>query len=184
MELCKSTLREYFETRNYSGFPFEITDELHIFKQILKGLKHIHENDIIHGDLNPMNIFFGDKMEVKIGDFGLSKKTDDKDNFIDSDSYGNVLYMSPETELKYLINKKSDIYSIGIIYYETIKGFKTQMERMQKINEIKKENFENCGLDKVHINFIKNMLQKDSTERPNIYEIKDDFKEVIYTLTH
>jgi serine/threonine protein kinase len=41
----------------------------------LKGLKHIHDNNIVHSDIKPANIFTGKDGQVKIGDFGVSKKT-------------------------------------------------------------------------------------------------------------
>jgi serine/threonine protein kinase len=176
MELCKLTLREYLETRNYSGFPFEEKDELNVFKQIVKGLKHIHEKDIIHGDLNPLNIFFGNEMVIKIGDFGLSKKTDEYDNTVNTDSYGNILYMAPENEFDYICNKKTDIYSLGIIYFELIKGFNTQMERVDKINKLKKSVFNQLEINNNHLNFIKGMIKYDYNERFDIDSVKSVFK--------
>jgi len=51
----------------------------HLFKQIISGLAHIHEEGLIHRDIKPDNIFIDKgRMSLKIGDFGLAKKNDVK----------------------------------------------------------------------------------------------------------
>ena len=185
MELCHMTLREYLTDRNYSGFPFVVEEELFIFKQIIKGLKHIHRQNIIHGDLNPGNIFFDDNMDVKIGDFGLSKKTDKEDNFVNTDSYGNILYMSPENEIDYICNKKSDVYSLGIIFFEIIHKFGTMMERINLINKIKngsgfqpnllnhrfKREYGGIEIEDGYLSLIKKMVEPDYKKRLDIVNV-------------
>ena len=48
--------------------------------QLIQGLKYLHDRNIIHRDLKPSNIFLDEKLEIKIGDFGLIAKLDkDKD---------------------------------------------------------------------------------------------------------
>lgn len=115
MELCMTTLEKYIISRNYSGITNFDLESL-FFKQLVNGLYYIHQNDIIHGDLNPGNIFLTENNVIKIGDFGLSKGCLDNSNI--SSSYGNLMYMSPEQKNQKICTKKSDVYSLGIIFID------------------------------------------------------------------
>ena len=70
-ELCKNgTLSDLMKKRKYLT---EIEVQCYIF-QLIQGLKCIHDDKIIHRDLKPGNLFLDDKLELKIGDFGLATK--------------------------------------------------------------------------------------------------------------
>lgn len=99
-----------------------------IFKQILTGVKALHntiieKNGIIHRDLKPENILINENLQVKIIDYGLSKIIDFSTITSTGKAVGSPLYMSPEQILDSKnIDKRSDIYSLGIILYEMITG--------------------------------------------------------------
>jgi serine/threonine protein kinase len=86
MELCKETLADYLSTRQNRLFTLvednlfmkdDIKKYLSIFKQIVKSVEYIHqEQGLIHRDLKPANIFIS-KEDVKIGDFGLATEIND-----------------------------------------------------------------------------------------------------------
>jgi len=158
-------------------YPNPVKKELNITKQILKGLKYTHSKNLIHGDLNTTNIFFDSSKNIKIGDFGLSKKTTIKDLEMLTSSYGNLLYMPPEND-NYICTKKTDIYSFGIIYFELIKSFSTTMERVKLIDNIKENNFININIDKYHINLLSLMLNKNYKSRPTIEQVYEMFKKI------
>lgn len=69
MEFCeKSTLRSAIDFGLYQD-----TDRVwRLFREIVEGLLHIHEQGMIHRDLKPVNIFLDSNDQVKIGDFGLA----------------------------------------------------------------------------------------------------------------
>lgn len=48
----------------------------YFLKQILNGVKHLHDRKVIHRDLKLGNLFLSDEMEIKIGDFGLATRVD------------------------------------------------------------------------------------------------------------
>jgi len=179
MELCSVSLAEYLEERNYRGFKFDKDDEedsKDIFKQIIAAVKHIHSNDIIHRDLSLRNIFLDDELNVKIGDFGLSKRSADDCLYDAADSYGNLVYMAPEEIEDYRCSKKSDIYSLGIIYFELLTPFKTMMERMVMIQSLKDKEWEKfTHLSKRDLNLIKWMTEDDYEKRPTIDEVNETF---------
>jgi serine/threonine protein kinase len=102
-----------------------------MLKEILHGLVYIHSRNTIHRDLKPSNIFLGGEGEVKLGDFGLAATNINRE--VQEYGVGTPLYWSPEQETgKY--DQKSDIYSLGIIFYEMWRSFGSMM---QKVNEIK-----------------------------------------------
>ncbi|ABC01254.1 serine/threonine-protein kinase [Mycoplasma capricolum] len=101
---------------------------IYYFLQSTKGLKEIHDNNIIHRDVKPANILIGNDSKVKISDFGISKIKsiilDDSQNHI---SPGTPRYTAPEQFLNFESRKdafyfESDIYSIGVIMYEFLTG--------------------------------------------------------------
>jgi len=96
---------------------------LRLTSQIAKALDAIHSRDIVHRDLKPQNIMFRESGRPVIVDFGLAKD-------LDSDSeltrFGEVLatprYMSPEQCMGQQADARSDLYSLGAIFYEMLSG--------------------------------------------------------------
>ncbi|XP_012229735.1 eIF-2-alpha kinase GCN2 [Linepithema humile] len=155
MEFCeKSTLRTAIDNGLYE-------DEERVwrlFREIVEGLAHIHQQGMIHRDLKPVNIFLDSNDHVKIGDFGLATtnilstlvqttNADKESQFEKGGSYdveelgsltgqvGTALYVAPELSAKTakaIYNQKVDIYSLGIIFFEmTYKPLTTGMERVK-----------------------------------------------------
>ena len=72
MEYCKGqNLRDFIDKRFKNNQLIEENILCDIIKQICLGIKVIHSKKIIHRDLKPENIFMDDKMNIKIGDFGI-----------------------------------------------------------------------------------------------------------------
>ncbi len=91
---------------------------LSIFYQICKGLEFAHENGIIHQDIKPANIFIMPDGTVKIVDFGLACNPGN----IDFNLPGTVFYMAPEQIQGNPVDERTDIYSLGIMFYEMLTG--------------------------------------------------------------
>jgi NIMA (never in mitosis gene a)-related kinase 2 len=91
-----------------------------IFMQITLALYECHrrkEGKILHRDLKPANIFLDGNMNVKLGDFGLSRVLDSNSEFAKT-HVGTPYYMSPEQMFEASYNEKSDIWSLGCLVYE------------------------------------------------------------------
>eukprot|EP01125_Pyxidicula_operculata_P015152 TRINITY_DN5117_c1_g1_i1.p1 TRINITY_DN5117_c1_g1~~TRINITY_DN5117_c1_g1_i1.p1 ORF type:complete len:1656 (+),score=455.46 TRINITY_DN5117_c1_g1_i1:21-4988(+) len=148
MEYCTQTLSNLIENGQITNDETEI---LRLFRQIVEGLNHIHSQGIIHRDLKPSNIFIN-RNNVEIGDFGLATadsrsskkrrldKVSSSDNLSElTTGIGTPMYLAPEQEKKgKLYDCKVDMYSLGMILFEMCSQFKTSMERMVAMKNLKK----------------------------------------------
>ena len=115
-ELMKGkTLKDILDDRGNLN-PMESIDTM---LQIIEGVEHIHSRDVIHNDLKPDNLFVFYDGAIKISDFGIaSHLKDDTPNTLKV----SVVYAAPEVLSKKQYSKQSDIYSLGIIFYELLTG--------------------------------------------------------------
>ena len=89
-------------------------------RELIKGLRYLHDAGVVHRDLKPHNIFFEDGT-VKIGDYSLSKAISGTQQTGHTTTVGSVHYMAPEIgEGKY--DKSVDIYAAGVILFEMLTG--------------------------------------------------------------
>jgi serine/threonine protein kinase len=105
---------------------------LYIASRICAGLEYSHHLkdlsgnplNIIHRDVNPQNIIITHQGEVKIVDFGIAKIAEMDSTTKVGTLKGKVPYMSPEQAAGQVIDKRSDIFSTGVILYEMATGVK------------------------------------------------------------
>ena len=176
LELCKNqTLKELLKRRKNLS---ELEVQCYII-QLIKGLQYLHSHKIIHRDLKLENLFLTDKMELKIGDFGLATKLD-YDGEKKRTVCGTPNYIAPEVlggEHSYEV----DIWAIGIIIYTLLIGkcpFESKdLETTKKnIRDINYKVPENSKISYTAIKLIKRILVKNPDERPSFDEIlMDDF---------
>ncbi len=118
--------------------PIAVDESLPLCQQIAEAVEAAHEKGIIHRDLKPANIKVNPEGQVKVLDFGLAKafteETSDSDSSFsptlsrDATRAGVILgtaaYMSPEQAKGKAVDKRSDIFSFGIVLYEMLTGRK------------------------------------------------------------
>ncbi|CAK93077.1 unnamed protein product (macronuclear) [Paramecium tetraurelia] len=127
MEYCEGgTLNQYIDRKcNKSQLKYLAETEARIIlSQIVNGYKEMYNQNIVHRDLKPSNILIN-KGVAKISDFGFSKILNDFDNQILMTFAGTPLYMSPQIltqQLSRQYSTKTDIWSLGIIFYEVLYG--------------------------------------------------------------
>lgn len=110
-------LSDLIELRRKKGVQFNESEILRFFCDLLMGVNYLHIRNIIHRDLKPENVLLDWNFRVKIADFGVSKifpGTDHNTALTD----GTPLYMAPELFHNYPYNYKSDVWSLGVIFYE------------------------------------------------------------------
>jgi hypothetical protein len=171
MELCDLTFRDYLNNIREDE---SIEKRIYYFKQIVEGIKYLHDNDIIHRDIKPSNILFIDDI-IKICDFGLAKNVNNSTNVIGGSSeVGTSYYRAPEID-SHNYNNKIDVYSLGIIFIELLlKYCKTQAEKMFCMKEILENKIKPIPylITNKYDEIIMNMINIDVEKRYDIYEIK------------
>ena len=96
---------------------------LAVIHQVCQGLDHAHAQGIVHRDIKPGNIMLTLSGKVKITDFGLAKLTQSATQHTAANSIlGTPLYMSPEQAYGESVDHRSDLFSLGTMFYEMITG--------------------------------------------------------------
>lgn len=106
--------------------PFEEPLVRNFIRQILQGLKYLHDEQIIHRDIKGANVLIDIKGTVKISDFGISKKFSSSDSQSQlnkrSSLQGSVYWMAPEVVKQTAYTTKLDIWSVGCLVIEMLTG--------------------------------------------------------------
>ena len=177
LELCQNqTLNELHMRRKILT---EIEVQCYII-QLVKALQYLHSHRIIHRDLKLGNLFLNDKMQLKVGDFGLATKLD-YDGERKKTICGTPNYIAPEVINSSGHSYEVDIWAIGIILYTLLVGkppFETR-DVKTTYGKIKKADYifpENCKISDYAKNLIKKILVVDPKKRPSLNDILfDDF---------
>lgn len=209
MQLCrKESLKDWLQK---SDTTVRANKTSTIFKQIVQAVEYVHLKGLIHRDLKPGNIFFALDGQIKIGDFGLvTDMLDDRKVQTPcgdetglptcnqhTEQVGTHLYMSPEQLSGGPYNYKVDIYSLGLILFELLVVFSTEMERIETLRALRSSKFPDgfqqnqkqevrqCHFfaSRAHIycdflgfyfqyDLLKLMLSKTPEERPTTYGIR------------
>ncbi len=102
--------------------PLHVDKAIYYTQQICEGLAEAHRWDIVHRDLKPHNIMIDPTGSVRIMDFGVARSVHAKGWTGEGIAVGTPEYMSPEQAEGQDVDKRTDIYSLGIILYEMITG--------------------------------------------------------------
>jgi eukaryotic-like serine/threonine-protein kinase len=98
---------------------------LRFLEQIASALEAIHSVGVLHRDLKPANVMLRPDGTVSLIDFGLAKANHDDISLTGSrEIFGTPYYMSPEQGHAEIIDARSDLYSLGVIFYEMLIGRK------------------------------------------------------------
>ncbi|MHB8581143.1 MAG: protein kinase domain-containing protein [Ignavibacteriaceae bacterium] len=189
------TLKSYiYNIKSGSGIPYMKAAEWLI--QIGQGLKAAHDKNIIHRDIKSENIMITKDGQLKIMDFGLAKLQGNSGLTKTGTSLGTLSYMSPEQAQGLPADHRSDIWSLGVVFYEMLTGetlFKAEHEAALLYLIVNEEPPAPSLLDRkipIQIDLIvKKMLSKDLGLRyqnidsllKSLYEVKEEIDRVSNT---
>ena len=98
-------------------------DAVEYTRQISSAIANLHSVGILHRDLKPGNIMLREDGSIALIDFGLAKRTARKQDITGrGEIIGTPYYMSPEQGRGYEVDERSDVYSLGIMFYEMLTG--------------------------------------------------------------
>lgn len=153
-------------------------EALHILKQLVNGVAHLHDKKLSHMDLKPENIAYDESSgRVVIFDLGLSLQVDPSKPTVAQGLIGSPLYMAPEV-LKHqnYDPRQNDIWGLGVMLYEMITGNPPffQCETMQDlVFHVEAEDLVVPeGISIPTRKLITKMLSFNPQERLNIYQVK------------
>ncbi len=132
---CPYLIMEYVEGEPINSYchshQLSITERLNLFIKVCTAVQFIHENFIVHSDLKPDNILITGTGQPKLLDFGIAKRLK-PEQISDCSSSSTILgiqtmtpeYASPEQIMGEAITTATDTYSLGMVLYELLTGFR------------------------------------------------------------
>ncbi|PKY22867.1 kinase-like protein [Rhizophagus irregularis] len=158
-------------------------DKYNLASQFASAIEFLHEKDTIHRDLHGNNILIHQK-NIKLADFGLSKKIAEASSNT-SKILGVMPYIDPKKleNQNYKLNKKSDVYSIGVLLWQISSGYKPFYELdhdgglVLAILNGKREEIIN-GTPVKYSNLYRECWKYEPNERPNIQKIVSTLKSI------
>jgi len=104
------------------GGPIGADEAVAIVSQVASGLSKAHQKGILHRDIKPGNILLGDDGQAKLADFGLATLAGQTKITKTGTTVGTVAYMSPEHARGEKVDASSDVFSLGVVFYELLAG--------------------------------------------------------------
>jgi formylglycine-generating enzyme required for sulfatase activity len=105
------------------GWPQDLAYAVNVVFQVGDALAYAHRQGMIHRDVKPGNILMAEKDWALLSDFGLAKMVEDSLQLTATGaSVGTPQYMSPEQAQGLAVDRRTDIYSLGVVLYEAVTG--------------------------------------------------------------
>ena len=159
----------------------------HLFHQCIEGLSYLQNNGIIHSDIKLANLFMTEEGKIVIGDFGessvivpsfLSKITNNPDEQellkFTPGIRGTQGFIDPEILTTKMCDKKSDVYSLGIVFYSLLNGKIPDFDQFGNLIR------ENNSYSKYINRIVLDMIITNRQQRPDISEVKKKFDDYYF----
>ncbi len=105
-----------------SDRPLKLDEVIDIATQTAEGLKAAHSRGVVHRDIKPANLMLTEEGQVKIMDFGLAQLAEQSRLTKTATILGTPAYMSPEQTRRKPTDRRTDVWSLGVVIYEMVTG--------------------------------------------------------------
>ncbi len=112
------TLKQYLDRKGHLDYE----EATNFIIEVAEALSCAHANHIIHRDIKPQNIMLTADNVPKVTDFGIARAITSSTITMTNQTMGSVHYISPEQARGGFVDERSDLYSLGIMYYELLTG--------------------------------------------------------------
>lgn len=150
-----------------------VKDARKILSETAEGLATAHAHGVVHRDIKPGNLMINDRGRVKIADFGIAMVQDYSKRLTNTGEFvGTPGYLSPEVCIGQQVDQRSDIFALGIVFFEMLTGqipF-TEVSPLGMMLEVVKADIPdvrtiNSEVDERTCNILKRMIAKDPEQR-------------------
>ncbi len=162
-------LAEYIET---TTGPIPQRRTINLFLKVLDAVSHAHAKNIIHRDIKPSNFIVTPDNNIKVLDFGIAKSIDGKSKTLTKAGLkvGTTFYMSPQQVKGQVLDRRSDIYSLGVSLFQMVTGqppYDEESSEYELYNSILNEAFPDPRDFYVGVSEdMKRIIQKATAKRP------------------
>lgn len=184
-ELIKGqTLKDVLKERG----KFTFLEACDIMYQLCSAVLHAHQHNVIHRDIKPENVFITQDGTIKLGDFGIATFQDNNARVTKSEVVvGSVHYLAPELSQGGSANVQSDIYSLGITFFELITGkvpFDDQSPLSVALKHIKEKFPSAKKYNSKTPSIIDKIIQKACAKNPSdrykdVFEMRKDIDRIL-----
>lgn len=181
-------MRRIIPKADQMGIPFPMVYALKIASSVCEGLYYAHQKtdlygsplNIVHRDITPENIFVSFDGTVKVLDFGIAKAANQIEQTRAGEIKGKLSYMSPEQCMGQPLDQRSDLFSLGVVLYEWLTGFRlftgeSEVAILKNITEgkIYRPSYFKADIPEGVENILMKALEKDREKR---YQTAWDFQ--------
>ena len=168
MEYVKGyTLKQLIKKRG----PIPVREAVWVMRQLAGALMEAHRNNVIHRDVKSQNVLIKDDGTVKLSDFGIAVANDAMQITHKNAVLGSVHYLAPELSRGKQATMQSDIYSLGIVFYELLTGdvpFKGETPVQVALKHIKEEIPSVRHFNSEIPQSVENIIIKSTAKNPNL----------------
>ena len=168
MEYVKGyTLKQLIKKRG----PIPVREAVWVMRQLAGALMEAHRNNVIHRDVKSQNVLIKDDGTVKLSDFGIAVANDAMQITHKNAVLGSVHYLAPELSRGKQATMQSDIYSLGIVFYELLTGdvpFKGETPVQVALKHIKEEIPSVRRFNPEIPQSVENIIIKSTAKNPNL----------------
>ncbi|HUS66341.1 MAG TPA: protein kinase [Kofleriaceae bacterium] len=190
-------LRAIFDRCRQKGDPMPIAQACFISMKLCEGLDYAHnkrdqagrELHLVHRDVSPQNVLVSFEGEVKIIDFGIAKAAGKGSKTQAGILKGKFGYMSPEQVRGLPIDRRSDIFSCGIVLYELLTGERlfvgesdfSTLEKVRNVEILPPSTYNRRIPDELERIVLKALAKDDEERYQNAIDLHDELQAFVYT---